>query len=483
MAHERAIAIGLDLGTSSAKALAVEVATGRVLARVRRPYPTSRPEPGAAEQAPGDWMAAVVGALGELAQSTSAQEWIGIGLSAMLPTLVCLDDAGEPVGPAVVWEDIRAEADACELAESHPEAAAYARTGQHLDARYLVPMYRRIVRRDPEAARRISRIAGAKDYVFARLTGHLLTDPSTAVGSGVSAVADGAHASGDWPELPEVRPATETRGLVEGVARLVGAPSGIPVALGAADSVLGAVALGARPGRDVAIISGTSTVILGTRTGPEADPGGRSLVTPLADGGFGWEMDLVATGSAFAWLAGLTGASSVEALLAEAGSVHPAEAPEVLPYLGPGEQGALWEPGLFGGFAGLTLGSTRGQLMRGLLTGIVLEARRCIAVIDPPADGRLLVAGSSARSPVLLQDLADACGRAVEADLIETDHSALGAADLVASTCGFDPASRGHGDLRRFEPRPERGELWRGLAARQERAILRERERVAGAGR
>ena len=482
MAGGRTIAIGLDLGTSSAKALAVETATGRVLARARRPYPTSRPEPGAAEQAPGDWMAAVVGALGELAQSTPAQEWIGIGLSAMLPTLVCLDDAGEPVGPAIVWEDIRAGTDALRLLEEHPGATAYARTGQHLDGRYLVPMHRRIAREDPAAARRIARIAGAKDYVFARLTGSLLTDPSTAVGSGVSAVLDGAHAAGDWPELPEVRPATETRGLVDGVARLIGVPGGIPVALGAADSVLGAVALGARPGRDVAIISGTSTVILGTRTGPEPDRDGRSLVTPLADGGFGWEMDLVATGSAFAWLSGLTGAS-VEALFAEAAEIDPAAAPDALPYLGPGEQGALWEPGLFAGFAGLTLGSTRGDLMRGLLTGIVLEARRCIAVIDPPEDGRLLVAGSSARSPLLLQDLADACGRAVEADLVETDHSALGAADLVAAACGAEPGPRGHGALRRFEPRADRAALWRRLAERQEAAIERERDRVAGAVR
>ncbi|WP_416446266.1 xylulokinase [Leucobacter sp. HNU] len=483
MVHEGAIAIGLDLGTSSAKALAVEVATGRVLARVRRPYPTSRPEAGAAEQAPGDWMAAVVGALGELAQSTPAQRWIGIGLSAMLPTLVCLDAAGEPVGPAVVWEDIRAETDARELAAQHPDATAYARTGQHLDGRYLVPMYRRIARTDPGAARRIARIAGAKDYVFARLTGVLLTDPSTAVGSGVSAVADGAHASGDWPELPEVRPSTETRGLVDGVARLVGVPSGIPVALGAADSVLGAVALGARPGRDVAIISGTSTVILGTRRSPEPDPGGRSLVTPLASDGFGWEMDLVATGSAFAWLAGLTGAPSVEALLAEAVETDPGSAPLVLPYLGPGEQGALWETGLFGGFTRLTLGSTRGDLMRGLVTGIVLEARRCIAVIDPPEDGRLLVAGSSARSPMLLQDLADACGRPVEADLVETDHSALGAADLVSTACGSAPIGRTHGAPHRFDPRSERAALWRELAERQEAALRRERARVAGGQR
>lgn len=473
------IAIGLDLGTSSLKAVAVDASTGAVLARERRPYTTHRPEPGAAEQAPQDWMAAAIGALARLAAETDAERWIGIGLSAMLPTLVCLDRLGEPVGRAVVWEDTRAEPQAEQLRRGHPDSVAYERTGQLLDGRYLVPMFLRIEQRDPEAAARVARLAGAKDYLFSQLTGELLTDPSTAAGSGVYDLGAGAYAPGRWPELPPVEPSTSTRPLDAGVARLIGAPAGLPVALGGADSVLGAEALGTRPGLDIAVISGTSTVVLGAREELAIEPEGRALVTPLARGGFGLEMDLVATGSAFQWLTALTGAASTEALMAEAAETSPLDAPGVLPYLGPGEQGALWEPGLRGAIYGLTLGTTRGGLMRGLLNGILLELGRCIRLLADGEGGRVIVAGSSLSSALALQDLADLCGRRVLADPSDADHSAFGAVDALLAGLGRPLLARAS-ELRAFDPRPEREPDWRLLAERHEAALARERQRISG---
>lgn len=477
MTRSEPIAIGLDLGTSSLKAIAVGVRSGRVLARERRPYPTHRPEPGAAEQAPQDWMAAVVGVLGRLAAATDADRWEGIGLSAMLPTLVCLDGAGEAVGNAIVWEDTRAEPQADALKRRFPAETAHERTGQLLDGRYLVPMYLRIAQRNPAAAERIVRLAGAKDYLFAQLTGELLTDPSTAAGSGVYDLGSGAYADGPWPPLPAVEPSTAMRGLDAGVARLVGARAGLPVSLGGADSVLGAEALGARPGHDIAIISGTSTVVLGTRESLHIDGRTRSLVTPLARGGYGLEMDLVATGSAFQWLTALTGAPSVDALLGEAAGTDLLAAPRVLPYLGPGEQGALWEPRLHGGAHGLSLSTTRGDLARGLLTGLVLELRRCIGLLADSGDGRIIAAGSSLSSPLALQDLADACGREVLADPSGADHSALGAVDVLLAGLGIEPPTRAS-ELLGFAPDPGRADAWRILAARHERALQRERRRL-----
>ena len=480
MTPPEGIAIGLDLGTSSLKAIAVELGSGRVLFRERQPYPTHRPELGAAEQAPQDWMAAAIGALARLAAATGAERWVGIGLSAMLPTLVCLDADGEPVGNAIVWEDTRAEAEAEWLRQEHPAAVAYQRTGQQFDGRYLVPMYLRLREHDAEVAARTTRLAGAKDYLFEQLTGELLTDPSTAAGSGVYDLNTGEYASGPWPELPPVVASTESRGLDAGVARLIGVRAGLPVSLGGADSVLGAEALGTRPGQDVAIISGTSTVVLGTHSELEIREDGRALVTPLARGGYGLEMDLVATGSAFQWLAGLTGAASVSALIDEAAEVDHLAAPSVLPYLGPGEQGALWEPHIFASFQGLTLGTSRGALMRGLLTGVILELRRCILAISASEEGRIIASGSSLTSPQMLQDLADACGREVLADVSDADHSALGAIDVLLAGLGL-PLPERSTERSRFTPTAAHAARWQQLAERHEGDLERERERVAAA--
>jgi xylulokinase len=82
----------------------------------------------------------------------------------------------------------------------------------------------------------------------------------------------------------------------------------IPVCLGAADSAAGALGLGVREPGQVAYIAGTSNVILGVTGRLVLDPRHRFLVTPLAEPGrWGAEMDLLSTGSAISWLAGLLG--------------------------------------------------------------------------------------------------------------------------------------------------------------------------------
>ena len=142
-------------------------------------------------------------------------------------------------------------------------------------------------------------------------------------------------------------PSAATRPLRPEVAARLGCGQ-IPVCLGAADSVLGALGLGVRSPGQIAYVAGTSTVILGVTDTLVFDPQHRFLVTPLAEPGlWGLEMDLLATGSALRWLAGLLGDGLDEAaVIALAASTDPADAPVVLPYLSPGEQGALWDPSL-----------------------------------------------------------------------------------------------------------------------------------------
>ncbi len=238
------------------------------------------------------------------------------------------------------------------------------------------------------------------------------------------------------PCLPPVWPSAASRPLRAEVAGSFGCAR-IPVFLGAADSVLGALGLGARESGQVAYVAGTSTVVLGIADRLVLDPWHRFLVTPLdRDGRWGLEMDLLATGSSLRWLAGLLGDGLDEAgVLALAAQLDPADAPVVLPYLSPGEQGALWDPGLTGSVTRLTLRHDRRHLARGLVNGIVLESRRCLTVLDETASfgGELLVAGGSAKAASFRADLADATGRPVVLPPgQDAAFSALGAAQLAA---------------------------------------------------
>ncbi|HEX7827790.1 MAG TPA: FGGY family carbohydrate kinase, partial [Mycobacterium sp.] len=429
---DSALAIGIDLGTSSLKAVAVDE-TGRCVARARAGYPTAQPETGAAEQDPADWLTACDATLGRLADETDPASWQAVGLSGMLPTLVSLDGDGDPIGPAITWMDGRAEPEGSRIAEGIGPTVLYERTGQRFDGRYLLAMHARRVRLGLPAD---TMVAGAKDYLFQVLTGDLLTDPSTASGYGAYDLhAESWHmatlSEASVSKVPDVAASRDSRPLIAGIARRWGCPAGLPVVLGAADSVLGAYGLGVRGPGEVAYIAGTSNVILGWSSSPQVDAGGRYLVTPMAGDGYGLEMDLLATGSAMEWLADLLGVGGGPAALAELAASAPLEsAPLVLPYLSPGEQGALWDPELVGAVEGLTLRTSRAELARGLMAGIVLESRRCVDVLAEAsgARGTILMSGSGAASPTFRQDLADATGRTVSFDPHEHDHSAVGAA-------------------------------------------------------
>jgi xylulokinase len=506
-----AVFIGLDLGTSGLKGVAL-ADSGEVLASASAAYPTFRPAPGAAEQAPRDWIAATEAVTARLAGRVPARLWQGIGLSAMIPTLVTVTAAGEPTGPAVTWQDSRADGHGDELRELCGGDRLYRATGQWVDGRYLLPMFLRLAAGEPARAAATARLIAAKDFLFGWLTGEIATDPSTAAGFGCYGLG-----SGTWdaevtaaaarllpplappsarssppalPALPPVLPSAARRPLRdEAAARLGCGP--IPVCLGAADSVLGALGLGVREPGQVAYIAGTSNVIIGVSRRLVTDPAHRFLVTPLAEPGlWGLEMDLLATGSAIRWLAGLTGGgltgvgltgggrvghdSAEAALVALAAGVDPGDAPLVLPYFSPGEQGALWDPLLHGTFVGLRLGHGRGHLARGLVNGIVLESRRCLAVLDRTGDfgSDIAVAGGSAADPGFRADLADATRRRVgmpgDGD---ADSSARGAALLAARSIGGAwPPGPAAGPMPVAEPDSARAALWDALWHRYEHA-------------
>jgi sugar (pentulose or hexulose) kinase len=443
--------IGLDLGTSGLKGVAL-TAAGAVAARASAGYPTAHPGAGACEQDPGDWLRAVEQVTSQLAAAVPARRWRGIGLARMIPTLVTVGRRGEPTGPAITWQDSRADARGDELREGCGADALYRLTGQWVDGRYLLPMYAGLAAADPARAAATATIASAKDYLFGWLTGELATDPSTATGFGcyeletgrwneavraaAADAAEGAAGAAGLPALPPMLPSTASRPLRPELAGRLGCGP-IPVGLGAADSVLGALGLGVRDPGQVAYVAGTSNVIMGVSGELVLDPWHRFLATPLAEPGrWGLEMDLLATGSAVTWLAGLLGGERDAAgLVALAAGLDPALAPVVLPYLSPGEQGALWDPRLHGAVVGLHLGHGRQHLARGLVNGIVLESRRCLAVLDETGGfGRTLaVAGGSAADQRFRADLADASRRRVSMPRDDaTDYSARGAALLAA---------------------------------------------------
>jgi xylulokinase len=468
--------VGLDLGTSGLKAVALDAA-GRIVARARSDYPTNRPEPGGAEQDPADWQRAVQHVVRDLLTQVPAARWAAVGLSAMIPTLVLTDAQGAATGAAITWEDARAEPEATALRAALGADDLYRATGQWLDGRYLLPMAIRLQRRG-ELPRTAAWLLGAKDFVFAWLTGSFSTDPSTASGVGAYDVhtarwrddvvgAAMTLAGGKLPRLPQVVDSTTRGPIRHPLAEALGLRRGLEVTIGAADSVCGALGLGLHDTGDVAYLAGSSSVILGISQDIVLDPRHRFLVTPLATPGFGLEMDLLATGSAFAWcrdLLGLRDVTQVSDLLHSLDPDTPG-LPTFAPYLAPGEQGALWEPTLTGALSGLSLAHGRAEVVRALASGIVVESARCLEVLAQTMPLRgIHVSGRSAPDPIP-QDLADASGHEVVVHSDSGWRCAVGAALITRASDLTAPV----GEVTLRTPDPSREAVWRRLRREQDR--------------
>ena len=136
--------LGLDLGTSAVKVLAVGPGAA-VLATGTAAFPTCSEVPDQAEQDPADWLRAVGRAVGEIDAALRARrpnwraEVEGIGVTAQLPTLVCMG-AGGSLGPAITWKDARADAATAAVLDGASRRALYEQTGMPVDGRYLGPM-------------------------------------------------------------------------------------------------------------------------------------------------------------------------------------------------------------------------------------------------------------------------------------------------------------------------------------------------------
>jgi xylulokinase len=443
-------ALGIDLGTSAVKVVALD-GDGRVAGSGAGDFPTNSELPGQAEQNPADWLGAVARAVTALARDLDPRvpHWreqiAAIGLAGQLPTLVCLDDRGA-IGSAITWKDARADAWASTVIDARKRRAIYERTGMPVDGRYLGPMLRY---HWPAHRDGLQAVLSAKDYLCYVLTGVCVTDPSTAAGFGAYDLASKAFSADlcahwDLPmhALPPVRDAHSTAGfLSDAGAQLLGLAPGIPVTVGAADSVAGAYALAGLEEGIVCVSMGSSTIIIDAIRERRLDPATRYLLTPHVEPGwYGREMDLLATGTGHRWLSGLFGWAEGQLDGYAAQSAPGAHGLIFAPYLAGGEQGALWDPNLRGALGGLTLRHAARDIARAFLEGVYFEIRRCIDVLAESAPVRgIVVTGGVVDHASSLQMLADILQQPVQparAVSSAAEGAALGAHSLRGAAPG-----------------------------------------------
>jgi xylulokinase len=425
--------VGLDVGTTGVKALAVSP-EGEVLARVEKAYPLSTPQPGWAEQDPEDWWRAAESALADLA----VPDLSGLGLSGQMHGLVVLDERERVLRPAILWNDQRTSAECAEIEERLGLRRLVELTGNRALPGFTAPKLLWLRRHEPEVYGRIAHVLLPKDYVRLRLTGERAIDATDASGTLLFDVArrrwsDEVLAALEIPRewLPRVLESPEVAGHTS---------DAVPVAVGAGDQAAGALGVGVdRPG-PLSVVLGTSGVVFAALPAFAANPEGRlhSFCHAVPDGWHAMGVMLAAAGSLH-WLRDVVATGeSFETLTAEA-EPWPAGAEGLLflPYLA-GERTPHADPDARAAFVGLSLRHDRGALVRAVLEGVAFGLRDALELLKElgvePQVGR--ASGGGSRSDLWLRIVASVLGVPLERAAVE-EGAAYGAALLGGVAAGF----------------------------------------------
>lgn len=480
--------LGVDYGTESVR-VGIFDREGSPLSLASSEYTLRHPRPGWAEQDPDEWWSSLVAAAREAVHSSGVTPGSisGISVDATASTVLAMDKKDRHLSPAIMWMDVRASDQASRISETGDSALKYSGYGA-VSAEWGLPKALWIKENEPEIYRDAARICDCTDWAINRLTGEWSSSINV-----VSTKYYYDRATGGYPEslytkvgiedvLDKFPPSVMDLGEVVGglrreAAEELGLQAGTPVAQGALDAYSGALGLGVvEPGK-LALITGSSHVMIGQATDPIYGQGLWGAYTDaLIPGQYTVEGGQASTGSIVAWFKNsFAGDAKVEAercgtdpyeVLNEMARDVPAGSDGLVvvdyfqgnrtPYSDPLVRGMVW---------GLTLGHGPGHLFRAILEGICYGTEHIFRTMrecgfEPQ---ETVVAGGPTKSDLWMQMHADISNLPISMTRMGSDAPVLGSAMLAAVGAGVYPdistaAEKMVHTSETIEPNPERHE-------------------------
>ncbi|MFG6502684.1 gluconokinase [Microbacterium sp. P05] len=384
MSDAASLVIGLDLGTTSTKAVAFAV-DGTQVATASHGYSLDTPHPGYAVQDPEAILAAALAATADVVAAVGAERIAGISFSSAMHSLLALDALYRPLTPVVTWGDTRADVQAERLRARVGGLELHRRTGTPLHPMSPLPKllwYREV---EPKLHESAAFWAGIKDWVLVRMCGALVIDHSLASATGLMNIHtldwddEALSIAGVSPEqLPElVRTRHILPNLTEEAALATGLPVDTRVVVGAGDGPLANLGIGAvRPGVAACSI-GTSAALRVAVDKPAVDPQGGVFCYALTEDRWVIGGAINNGGATLEWvrhlLAPELGDGDETELLELAARAQPGSGGLLmLPYL-LSERAPHWSALPKGAFIGLTRAHSREHLIRAALEGVCLQ--------------------------------------------------------------------------------------------------------------
>ena len=399
-----------------------------------------------------------------------------IGLTSQRSSCICIEHKGNPIGNAICWQDKRT-IPICKTLETH-NAEIFDKSGALVNSVFLGPKLTWIHKNRTEVYKRVWKFMTIADYLLYLLTGNTCTDDTYASRTHLmdlkthtwdSALLD--YFSVEKQKLCEICPVGSCVGtLRHEAAALTGMPEGIPVYSAGGDQQCALVGQGVFNQGDVSVTLGTGEFIamqlkqLPVQRKPQV-----IYNTSAIRGEYIVEFGAVTCCSALDWFMRefypdrnyeKIGSSLMESKPRASGCI-------ALPYF----QGRITPDQNHSAkavFAGISLNTTKADLLRAFVEGIGIET--CNGIEEMPAEpGRILVNGGLTHTPEICQILADVLGRPIYVSN-EQDATALGACIVTMVSMGcFQDAAGAYKNIRRnpltdvFMPRRENMDIYRKL--------------------
>ncbi|MGV3588092.1 MAG: gluconokinase, partial [Adhaeribacter sp.] len=451
------VIIGLDIGTSSTKAIAFDE-QGKVVSSAYQSYSILNPQPNYSEQDPDEVFRAVLLALQKSTSQLNGATLAGISFSSAMHSLIAVDAQGNPLTNCIIWADNRSQVQADALRATPAGLDIYHHTGTPIHPMSPLCKLMWFRQHQPELLQQAYKFISIKEYVWYKLFGRFQVDYSVASATGLFNIY--THT---WYE-----PALETAGITaaqlsEPVSPLyqvspqyinflqLDSLAQVPFIIGASDGCLANLGAGATvPGR-AALTIGTSGAIRVTAPQPAADPQQRLFSYILTENQYVVGGAVNNGGIILRWFrdnfaeaekteAQRLGVDPYEILSKEAAAV-PAGSEGLLfvPYL-LGERAPIWDAQARGLFFGVSITHTNAHFLRAVFEGIVFgiyQVGQALTETTGPIEV-IYASGGFARSPFWVQLVADIFNKKVI--LAETvESSAWGAAMLALQALNLTP--------------------------------------------
>lgn len=437
--------IGIDLGTSATKLLLVDE-KGGIQSEVTKEYPLSFPHPGWSEQAPEDWWKACVEGIPELLADVDRSQVAGIGAGGQMHGLVALDENDAVIRPAILWNDGRTAAEVDYLNNEIGKQNLSKYTANIAFAGFTAPKLLWMKNNEPENFGKIAKIMLPKDYINYMLTGVHSCDYSDASGMLLLDVEKKCWSKEmmeicgvQESQMPKLFESYEVIGtLTPKAAEALGLPEGVKVVAGAGDNAAAAVGTGTVGAGSCNISLGTSGTIFISSDKFGVDPNNALHAFAHADGGYHLMGCMLSAASCNKWFCDeilLTkdyAGEQVGITEEKLGKNHVF----FLPYL-MGERSPINDTNARGVFAGMSMDTSRSDMVQAVLEGVAFAIRDSFEVAKSLgiAIPRSNLCGGGSKSPLWRKIFANVLG--IPLDMVKTEQGpGYGGAILAMVGCG-----------------------------------------------